>query len=676
MPVTVLPDDQVENISRPLANFIKSGATVALVVPAKVALGTAKLGAKAVKGVIKPAVSPTKQFASSLLSPQRAISEGFGDVPILNEITALFTGLASSFAGAGASAAKSLGGKIKSKISGFRKPKVGVGSSLSDGITGNEVPDETRLKQIGDDVEKIRIMGEKDVKKEKKDEKLERKADGFARFLGIEEDIETRRRRAKDARRAIQLAKISRKTGFAADRGALLDIMGGAKLELGRRVVGGIGAGLGISTFLTAIRKFIGLVFLWPFRLLMGKSLWGGGAVGKITKEALAKGMAKGLSATDAAAAAARKAKFKVNLTRLGAGILTVALGGLFGWLKKDEWDKPGWAAAVGGIFGGTGEAGSKINTALQSLTLGFVGFKAGAMFGPIGAVAGTLIGLGLGAALGWMGGEAVAAKALEIKGELEDMWASFTTQLIHLVRSMLPDFLAGRFTAQQAWEKEGRDPNEKEITDMAAVIAVGRGVRTVAELEEIEEELRQKWAIYAKSPHEISARTTGALGNASDWVLSRGGPMWGQPEGFDYRTASALELGLNASMGEVWERLQFGLGGDPVSAHTERNIARQEQRNKWESAQLQRANMSAAELIEAKRKRDETEQNRLLKESQSMFDRVFKLFSSPPGPSNIISGDTVNNITTSQNMQGTNILGFGGNNNIDTDSILASSLT
>ena len=92
----------------------------------------------------------------------------------------------------------------------------------------------------------------------------------------------------------------------------------------------------------------------------------------------------------------------------LGGGLIWAAIDGIMGYFKASEWGVSGWAAAIGGFFGGTIE-----NTVLRTVSnmgkWALIGAGLGSVFPVVGTLIGVLIGAALGGVMGYFGGEKIA---------------------------------------------------------------------------------------------------------------------------------------------------------------------------------------------------------------------------------------------------------------------------
>ena len=104
--------------------------------------------------------------------------------------------------------------------------------------------------------------------------------------------------------------------------------------------------------------------------------------------------------------------------------ILTDGL--IYGFFKSDEWGVSKIAGSIGGIFGGTGEAGSFGNVSGNALKWGLIGAGLGSIVPVIGTGIGFAAGALLGAVLGWIGGDRIAKAVDAISGWFEDKWNDF----------------------------------------------------------------------------------------------------------------------------------------------------------------------------------------------------------------------------------------------------------
>ena len=108
------------------------------------------------------------------------------------------------------------------------------------------------------------------------------------------------------------------------------------------------------------------------------------------------------------------------------AGLAMAIKDGVDGWFKSDEWGVSKLSGALGGLFGGTGKAGSFGNVAGNALKWGLIGAGLGSFVPIIGTGIGFALGALLGAILGYFGGEKIA-KAIDAMGKwFDEKWNGF----------------------------------------------------------------------------------------------------------------------------------------------------------------------------------------------------------------------------------------------------------
>ncbi|MEC7914637.1 MAG: hypothetical protein VX918_10260, partial [Chloroflexota bacterium] len=108
------------------------------------------------------------------------------------------------------------------------------------------------------------------------------------------------------------------------------------------------------------------------------------------------------------------------------AGLAMAIKDGVAGWFMSEEWGVSKISGALGGLFGGTGEAGSFGNVTGNALKWGLIGAGLGSIVPVLGTGIGFMAGALLGGILGWFGGEKIA-KALDAIGSwFEDKWNGF----------------------------------------------------------------------------------------------------------------------------------------------------------------------------------------------------------------------------------------------------------
>jgi hypothetical protein len=116
----------------------------------------------------------------------------------------------------------------------------------------------------------------------------------------------------------------------------------------------------------------------------------------------------------------------------LAGGLVWMAMDGIKGWMKAEEWGTSKISAGLGGLLGGlsSGMEGAFKNAGKWAL----VGAGLGTMIVPIvGTLIGGILGAAVGAILGWIGGEALAKKfdklgewfKSSVLPELEKIWTS-----------------------------------------------------------------------------------------------------------------------------------------------------------------------------------------------------------------------------------------------------------
>jgi len=99
------------------------------------------------------------------------------------------------------------------------------------------------------------------------------------------------------------------------------------------------------------------------------------------------------------------------------AGLAMAIKDGVGGWFKSEEWGVSNIAGALGGLFGGTGEAGSFGNVSGNALKWGLIGAGLGSIVPVIGTGIGFAAGALIGGILGYFGGEKIA-KAIQAVGD------------------------------------------------------------------------------------------------------------------------------------------------------------------------------------------------------------------------------------------------------------------
>jgi len=115
-----------------------------------------------------------------------------------------------------------------------------------------------------------------------------------------------------------------------------------------------------------------------------------------------------------------------VGPAALIAGLALAVKDGINGYFKSDEWGVSKIAGSIGGIFGGTGEAGSFGNVSGNALKWGLIGAGLGSIVPVIGTGIGFAAGALLGGILGWFGGEKIAKAVDAISDWFENKWNGF----------------------------------------------------------------------------------------------------------------------------------------------------------------------------------------------------------------------------------------------------------
>jgi len=105
----------------------------------------------------------------------------------------------------------------------------------------------------------------------------------------------------------------------------------------------------------------------------------------------------------------------------IGAAILGTVFDSFMTYFKNsDDWKAGPIAKIFGSILGGSGGVYS---AALRGITGAYLGFKAGALFGPMGAIIGLILGGVIGAITGYIGGEKIAETMSEIGDDFAEGW-------------------------------------------------------------------------------------------------------------------------------------------------------------------------------------------------------------------------------------------------------------
>jgi hypothetical protein len=144
---------------------------------------------------------------------------------------------------------------------------------------------------------------------------------------------------------------------------------------------------------------------------------------------------------------------------RLLGGILGLAIDGLLGYFKSDEWSVTKGAGAIGGMIGGTFE-NQTLNMFMNAGKWAMIGATIGSIVPVIGTAIGGMVGALIGAVLGYFGGEKIAKavdglakSAQNMADEVIISWTKFNDKLILVIREKLGWF--GKMFGLQTSEEE-----------------------------------------------------------------------------------------------------------------------------------------------------------------------------------------------------------------------------
>lgn len=124
-------------------------------------------------------------------------------------------------------------------------------------------------------------------------------------------------------------------------------------------------------------------------------------------------------------------------IAAIAGGLIWMAVDGIKGFFKAEEWDVSKIGGTIGGILGGTGEGGLK--DAFKNMgKWALIGAGVGTMIAPIvGTLIGGLLGAAVGGILGFIGGKNIAKGIDKIGSWFKDVWNS---EFIEGIRSYLVD--------------------------------------------------------------------------------------------------------------------------------------------------------------------------------------------------------------------------------------------
>jgi len=192
----------------------------------------------------------------------------------------------------------------------------------------------------------------------------------------------------------------------------------------------------------------------------------------------------------------------------LGMGALIVGsiaksiYDGFQGWAKSEEWGVSKTSGTIGGILGGTGSGlGNALINGLKGAGLALAFMKTGAMFGmslgPVGILAGALLGGALGAVFGFIGGEKIAQTLDELGNWVVDTWKG------------LMEFLFGK-SFDDIREKSNNtlntmNPNDERRTTVETRLnELKQSEAKLSQLETDFEKSRQETGTYSKQTTEL----------------------------------------------------------------------------------------------------------------------------------------------------------------------------
>ena len=191
----------------------------------------------------------------------------------------------------------------------------------------------------------------------------------------------------------------------------------------------------------------------------------------------------------------------------LAGGLLWMAVDGISGWMKSDEWGVSHIAGAIGGALGGTG-SGIK-NAWKNSLKGGLVGGGIGMLVGgPVGLIIGSLLGAAVGGILGYIGGQNIA-KSLDEFGSRFSVW--YNTNINKFMQESVSKRLLHLTGNLSLGEDDPTKALRKTFFDSFFILPMGRAFNNMAN--KFAPKLEGIWAEYAlKNTETVLEKHAGVL--------------------------------------------------------------------------------------------------------------------------------------------------------------------
>ena len=356
--------EQANSILKPLVAFAKGIANIS----GSVALGSisavksaASFTGRSIKsagGIIRQRVSDAGFDRAGLTSTL------FDDNPIMNALSGMMGDMSGKIAGIGK---RFLFGSGENK-----KLPSEAGEGL---LPGGKSSGDKDVADIKTDVGILRKLSEDDQKREKKEGKEEKRIRGTSGLIkemsSSNPTLAAMKKHYEDLQKSL-LSKQEKKE----KRKGLRDTIGGAFAAGGLMGLGSL-----LATFLFGKGGVIGTVIKTMGTMLL-KGLEGGGKL-----------LARGFGSIGG---------------KLLGGILGVAIDGLLGYFKSDEWGVTEGAGVIGGMLGGTFD-NKALNMFVNAGKWAMIGAMAGSVVPVIGTAIGGAVGALIGAVLGYFGGERIA---------------------------------------------------------------------------------------------------------------------------------------------------------------------------------------------------------------------------------------------------------------------------
>lgn len=384
--------EQANAILKPLAAFAKGIANIsgsfarASVAPIKSAASFTGRSIKSTGGIVRQRIGDAGFDRAGITSTL------FDDNPMMNALSGMIGDMSSKIAGVGK---KFLFGSGENK----KLPSEAEGGLFPGGNSGGDKD----VSDIKEDVGILRKLSEEDKKREKKEIKDEKRIRGTSGLINEMTSSNPTLAAMRDYYEGLQ--KAAGKKEKEEPRARLLDTLSGAFKAGGMMMLGKM-----LVKFLFGKSGPMGKALKSIGKMLLG-GLKGGG-----------KSLAKGFSTIGG---------------KLLGGVLGVAIDGILGYFKSDEWGVSKTAGTIGGMLGGTFD-NMAANMFVNAGKWALAGMALGSVVPVIGTAIGGAVGALLGAVLGYFGGERIAKATDELGKQMQKMWGAVSEGWTEIMDSII----------------------------------------------------------------------------------------------------------------------------------------------------------------------------------------------------------------------------------------------